>query len=141
MKKLAIIGVTILTTLSLAACSNKSDTTKSSSKESSVSSSNTSKSSSKTSHSSSSTTVDFKTAAEFESALNSSQDTTGKVVTFTVDNVVPDGELGYTVWAGEHLNFISTEVLNWKSGETHTVRVKKVASSLGSYMITFETIK
>lgn len=141
MKKFAILGVTILTALSLTACSDKSDTTKSSAKETSESSSNTSKSSSKTSQRSSSTTADFKTAAEFESALNSSQDTIGKIVTFTVDNVIPDGELGYTVWAGEHLNFVSTEVLNWKIGETHTVKIKKVASSLGSYMITFETIK
>lgn len=141
MKKFAILGVTILTALSLTACSDKSDTTKSSAKETSENSSNTSKSSSKTSQSSSSTTADFKTAAEFESALNSSQDTIGKIVTFTVDNVVPDGELGYTVWAGEHLNFVSTEVLNWKIGESHTVKIKKVASSLGSYMITFETIK
>lgn len=141
MKKLVLVGITALAALSLAACSNKDGSTESSSKESSVSSSNTSKSSSKTSQSSSSTTVDFKTATEFEAALNSSQDTIGKVVTFTVDNVVPNGELGYTVWAGEHLNFISTEVLNWKTGETHTVRVKKVASSLGSYMITFEKIK
>lgn len=141
MKKFAILGVTILTALSLTACSDKSDTTKSSAKETSESSSNTSKSSSKTSQSSSSTTADFKTAAEFESALNSSQDTIGKIVTFTVDNVVPDGEFGYTVWAGEHLNFVSTEVLDWKIGESHTVKIKKVASSLGSYMITFETIK
>jgi hypothetical protein len=141
MKKIALLGATTIALLSLAACSNKSDATKSSAKETSASSSNTSKSSSKTSQSSSSTTVDFKTAAEFESALNSSQDTIGKVVTFTVDNVVPDGELGYTVWAGEHLNFISTEVLNWKTGESHTVKIKKVASSLGSYMITFEIIK
>ncbi|WP_285035951.1 hypothetical protein [Lactococcus petauri] len=141
MKKFAILGVTILTALSLTACSDKSDTTKSSAKGTSASSSNTSKSSSKTSQSSSSTTADFKTAAEFESALNSNQDTIGKIVTFTVDNVVPDGELGYTVWAGEHLNFVSTEVLNWEIGESHTVKIKKVASSLGSYMITFETIK
>lgn len=87
------------------------------------------------------TKVDFNNAADFESALKEGQDTTGKTVTFMADNIVPDGALGYTVWAGEHLNFVSTEVLGWKTGESHTVKVTKVASAMGSFMISFETIK
>lgn len=57
MKKIALIGITILTSLTLVACSNKNVSTKSSTPETSTTFSNTSTSNSKSSHYTSSTTT------------------------------------------------------------------------------------
>lgn len=133
MKKLRTLLIVASSLFVLAACGNsKTETSSSETKKQTIKESKKETVPSKK--------VDFPDASSFESALKEGQDTKGKTVTFTVDNIVPDGALGYTVWAGEHLNFISTEVLGWKIGETHTVKVTKVVSSTGSFIITFENI-
>ncbi|HAP3800884.1 TPA: hypothetical protein IUT97_001880 [Enterococcus faecalis] len=78
------------------------------------------------------------TTNEAETALNNGEDLTGKTVQFTVDKYVPDGSLGYTIQTGEHLNFISTENPNVKSGDTVIAKIKKVENLMGSWIITFD---
>jgi len=86
------------------------------------------------------TKVDYASAADFEAALNAGDDLTGKVVSFTVDEVVPDSAIGYNLQAGEHLNFCSDENPGFKVGDTVTAKVTKVTSMLGSYIITYEKV-
>ena len=57
---------------------------------------------------SSSIKVDYETAEDFETALNSGIDGNGKVVTFTVTDFKPDSAFGYNLITGEHLNFCSS---------------------------------
>ena len=78
------------------------------------------------------------TTKEFESALKDGENLTGKTVEVEVDKLVPDGALGYTVWSGEHLNFVSSENPNVKEGETMVVKVEEVTSALGSFIIRYE---
>ena len=85
--------------------------------------------------------VDYPEVADFEAALNNGDDLTGKTVTFTADKLVPDGAMGYTIWAGEHLNFVSTENPGIKEGDTVTVEIVEVASALGSFFLTYEVVK
>jgi predicted RNA-binding protein with TRAM domain len=88
-----------------------------------------------------SVTLDYANAQDFEAALNNGDDLTGKTVSVTISEVIPDSAFGYNLTAGEHLNFCSTENPNVKAGETITVKVTKVESMLGSYIISYEMIK
>ncbi len=85
--------------------------------------------------------VDFENAEAFETALNAGDDLTGKVVTFTVNELVPDSAFGYNLQAGEHLNFCSSKNPGVKAGETVTVKVTEVSSVLGSYIIEYKIVK
>ena len=85
--------------------------------------------------------ADFKSAEEFEAALNNGEDLSGKTVTFTVSDFKPDSAFGYNMIAGEHLNFCSEKNPNAKTGDTVTVKVKEVASMLGSWIISYDKVK
>jgi len=85
-------------------------------------------------------TVDFENEVDFEVALNAGEDVTGKVVTFTVKELVPNSAFGYNLQAGEHLNFCSEKNPGAKAGEVVTARVTEVSSMLGSYIITYEIV-
>jgi hypothetical protein len=85
--------------------------------------------------------VDFASAEDFETALNAGDDLTGKTVAFTVNELVPDSAFGYNLQAGEHLNFCSSENPGVKKGDSIIVKVTKVASMLGSYVISYEKVK
>ena len=65
---------------------------------------------------------------------------TGKTVTITVVAYNPDSAFGPDIWAGEHLNFISEDDPGVQEGDVITVRITSVASSLGSWFLTYETI-
>lgn len=78
------------------------------------------------------------TTEQAEAALNDGENIEGKTVEITVDEFIPDGTLGYTIWTGEHLNFISSENPEVKEGDTIVVKVTKVKSALGSYIINYE---
>lgn len=86
-------------------------------------------------------TVDYANEVDFEAALNAGEDVTGKVVTFTVKELVPNSAFGYNLQAGEHLNFCSEKNPGAKAGDVVTVRIKEVTSMLGSYIITYEMIE
>ena len=85
--------------------------------------------------------VDYENATVFEKALNDGEEVTDKIVTFTINELVPDSAFGYNLQTGEHLNFCSTDNPGVKVGDTITVKVTEVSSMLGSYIISYETIK
>jgi predicted RNA-binding protein with TRAM domain len=78
------------------------------------------------------------TTEQFEAALNKGDNVEGKTVSVKVEKLVPNSALGYDIWAGKHLNFVSSDNPNVKAGDTIIVKVTKVTSSLGSYMISYE---
>lgn len=84
---------------------------------------------------------DYSNAADFEAALNNGDDLTGKTVSIDVDNFEPQSAFGYDIWAGEHLNFVSSNNPNVKEGDTITVKATEIKSVLGSWIITYEIIK
>ena len=84
---------------------------------------------------------DYEDAAALEASLNAGTDVTGKVVQFTVSEVIPDSAFGYNLQTGEHLNFCSASNPNVAAGDTVTVEIKEVTSSLGSYIITYTLLK
>lgn len=79
--------------------------------------------------------TDAMSSEEFERALNNGENCDGKTVTFVVNEVHPDSAFGYNLWAGEHLNFVSDDASNAKVGDEVTVKVDKVESVLGSWII------
>lgn len=85
--------------------------------------------------------VDYQTDEALEADLNRGIDCTGKVVTISVDKIVPDSAFGYNIQSGEHLNFCSSEKVKAKVGGYLTVKITKVRRVLGSYIIYYEKIK
>ena len=85
--------------------------------------------------------VDYENAEDFEAALNAGEDLTGKVVSFTVSELIPDSAFGYNMTAGEHLNFCSESNPGAKAGDTVKVKVTKVASMFGSWIISYKKVK
>lgn len=84
---------------------------------------------------------DYENDSAFEEALNNGEDLTGKTVSVTVKELVPDSAFGYNIQAGENLNFCSPENPGVKAGDTVTVKVIEVTSLLGSYIISYEMVK
>ena len=85
--------------------------------------------------------VDYEKVEDFEAALNTGEDLTGKTVTFTVKDFRPDSAFGYNLIAGEHLNFCSGKNPGVKTGDTITVKVKEVTSLLGSWIISYTKVR
>ena len=82
--------------------------------------------------------VDYTDVAVFEKAVNDGEDLVGKTVTFTVVEVKPDSALGFDLWGGEHLNFVSEGDPGVKKGEKITVIVTGVKHVLtDSYKISY----
>ena len=86
------------------------------------------------------TSIDYGDAAAFEAALNAGENLEGKVVQFVALELHPDSALGYNVWAGEHLNFISGRNPDIKAGDTAVVKATTIESSVGSWIITYEKV-
>ena len=84
--------------------------------------------------------ADYNSAEELEAALNDGEDCEGKIAVITVDTYKPDGSLGYTIWSGEHLNFISSNNPKVNEGDEITVRITSVQSMLGSWIIKYEKV-
>lgn len=81
--------------------------------------------------------VDY-TTAEFEKALNNGDDVEGMTVEVEVFKLEPDSAFGYNIQAGDHLNFVSAVNPKVKEGDTIVLKVEKVASMFGSFIITYE---
>ncbi|KRL99744.1 hypothetical protein [Liquorilactobacillus satsumensis] len=77
------------------------------------------------------------TTVQAEQALNKGKSIDGKTVKIKVDKLVPNSAFGYNIETGKHLNFVSSENPKVKKGQSIIVKVKKVESSLGSYIITY----
>lgn len=78
------------------------------------------------------------TTKQFEAALNKGDNLEGKTVSVHVEKVVPNSAFGYNIEAGKHLNFVSTDNPDVKKGENIILKVKKVKSMLGSFIITYD---
>ena len=82
--------------------------------------------------------VDYSDVALFEQDVNNNEDLVGKTVTFTVNEVRPDSLLGYNIFGGEHLNFVSDEGKGLKAGDEITVIVTGVKHVIGnSYKVSY----
>ena len=78
------------------------------------------------------------TTEQVEAALNKGDNVDGKTVSVKVEKLVPNSAFGYNIEAGKHLNFVSSENPNVKKGDTVLLKVTKVESTLGSYIISYE---
>lgn len=88
----------------------------------------------------SSVVLDYGDAESFEAALNAGENLEGKTVRFYASELHPDSAMGYNIWAGEHLNFISSRNPDIKEGSTADVKATEITSSLGSWFIRYEKI-
>ena len=77
------------------------------------------------------------TTEEFEQALINGEDVTGKRVVVKVKRFEPQSAFGFNMIAGENLNFVSAENPNVQEGDEIVVTVDRVASMMGSFIITY----
>ncbi len=81
--------------------------------------------------------VDYFGAENFEKDLNAGKNLKGKTVMFEAVDVRPDSTLGYDIWAGEHLNFITSnkEMSKVKAGDIVVATVESVDTwGYGDYL-------
>ncbi len=84
--------------------------------------------------------LDYADAQALESALNAGENPVGKNVKFEITKVAQDSYLGFNLYAGEHLNFVSQDSIDVKAGESITVRITTVKTYLGSWVIEYVRI-
>lgn len=84
--------------------------------------------------------IDYGDAESFEAALCDGENLEGKIVQFVAEELKPQSAFGYNIYAGEHLNFVSPENPDVKTGETVTVKATSVESTLGSWIISYEKV-
>ena len=84
--------------------------------------------------------VDYPDEVTFEAALNNGEDTVGKTVVFIVKSVHPDSLLGFDLWSGEHLNFVTDSDPGIKEGQAVLARITYVDDFAGSWEIHYEII-
>ncbi len=84
--------------------------------------------------------IDYGDAESFEAALNAGDNLEGKVVRFVALELHPDSIAGYNVWAGEHLNFVSSRNPDIKAGDTVVVKATEITSTMGSWFIKYEKV-
>lgn len=85
--------------------------------------------------------IDYADAQSFEAALNNGENLEGKIVSFMVQEIHPESALGYNVWAGEHLNFVSDRNPDIALNEQVTVKVNTIQNILGSWVIHYEKVE
>ena len=84
--------------------------------------------------------LDYGDEQVFEKKLNEGENLEGKTVRFTAREVHPDSALGYNVWAGSHLNFVSARNPDIAVGDKVTVRAETINKQLGSWIIYYEKV-
>ncbi|MBQ8967251.1 hypothetical protein [Ruminococcus sp.] len=82
--------------------------------------------------------LDYGDAASLAAALNAGEDVTGKTVRFTVEEIHPDSAVGFNLWAGEHLNFVTPDEQDVHEGDVLTVKVIGAETLLDSWIISYE---
>ena len=85
--------------------------------------------------------IDYGDAESFEAALNEGKNLENKVVRFVAGEFHPDSKLGYNVWAGEHLNFVSSRNPDIQEGDTVTVKTTTIENMAGSWVINYEKVE
>ena len=82
--------------------------------------------------------VDYEDVYVFEEDINRGYNLVGATVTFEVLEIHPESSLGFNIYAGKHLNFVSDSNPNVKEGDKITVIVTSVENILSdSYKITY----
>ena len=84
--------------------------------------------------------IDFGDANVFEEALNNGENVTNKIVSFEVTEIHPNFSLGFNLWSGQHLNFVSPSPVDVKPRDILTARITNVTNMLGSWFINYEII-
>lgn len=84
--------------------------------------------------------INYADAESFEAALNNGENLEGMIVQLIVKELKPDSALGYNIWAGEHLNFVSSRNPDVKEGDTVIVKATTIESILGSWIIDYEKV-
>ena len=84
--------------------------------------------------------VDYGNAESFEAALNAGENLEGKIVQFTVREFHPESTLGYNLWAGEHLNFVSPRHPDLQEGDIATVKAISIEKIMRSWVIEYEKV-
>ena len=77
------------------------------------------------------------TTEELEEALLNGENVEGMTVEVTVRAIEPDSAFGYNMQAGEHLNFVSAVNPETDEGDSKIVKIDRVASMFGSFIITY----
>ena len=85
--------------------------------------------------------IDYGDAESFEAALNEGKNLEGKVVRFIAGEFHPQSKLGYNVWAGEHLNFVSSRNPDIQEGDTVSVKTTTIENMAGSWVINYEKVE
>lgn len=76
----------------------------------------------------------------FETALDNGENLERKVVRFVAGELHPKSAWGYNVWAGEHLNFVSSEHPDIAEGDIVVVRATSIKSVFRSWIIEYEKV-
>lgn len=84
--------------------------------------------------------INYADAESFEAALNKGENLEGKIVQFVAGELKPDSAFGYNIWAGEHLNFVSSRNPDVKQGDTVVVKTTTIESTLGSWIIKYDKV-
>lgn len=84
--------------------------------------------------------INYADAESFESALNKGENLEGKIVQFVVGELKPNSAFGYNIWAGEHLNFVSSRNPDVKQGDTVVVKTTTIENTLGSWIIKYDKV-
>lgn len=143
MKKLLAIVLAAVCVLSFSACDSDN-----SSSESSTTTSTTTTTTEPTTTTTTEPTIpntekvviDYSDAESFEAALNAGKNLENKTVQFVADELHPNSAFGYDIWAGEHLNFVSSQNPDVDAGDTVVVKVTEINSTLGSWIIYYEKL-
>ncbi len=130
--KMSLLALMLCLSLPLASCGNSGD----SHKNGVIQSEQNENSSSKGEK----IIIDYGDAESFEAALNEGKNLEGKVVRFVAGEFHPQSKLGYNIWAGEHLNFVSSRNPDIQEGDTVTVRITTIENLLGSWIIDYEKV-
>lgn len=75
---------------------------------------------------------------ELEEALNSGEDTIGKVVEVEIKHIEPASAFGHNLQAGEHLNFVSSKNPGHDVGDVFLAKIEEVDVVLGSFIIRYK---
>lgn len=86
-------------------------------------------------------TIDYADAEAFENALNNGENLEGKVVRFVAKELHPESAFGYNIWAGEHLNFLSSQNPDFEAGDSVVVKATAIERFSGSWVIKCEKIE
>ena len=85
--------------------------------------------------------IKYNTAKKIEKALNSGENLEGKTVRFKVTKLISNSAFGYNMETGKHLNFVSPNHPGIKKGQKVTLKITKITSVFGSYVIYYKNLR